>query len=133
MIENQIKDYFNNKEGIAAVYLYGSYASGQAQPQSDVDLAILFDNRDLDFVNKRMKEIHIELTRHLRKDLHLTALDFAGELLLKQILKTGNCLLVNDTKKLAYFTMSALSRIVDFQYHLDKMQSAMTRRVMEDL
>ena len=133
MIENQIKDYFSNKEGIAAVYLYGSYASGQVRSGSDVDIAVLFGNPDREVVNRQIEKIHVELSRILRKDLHLIALDFAGELLLKQILKKGRCLLVNDSKSLAYFTMKALTRIVDFQYYLQKMQSAMTRRVTKGL
>ena len=103
MLENQIKDYFKNKEGIAAVYLFGSYARGHACFKSDVDIAILFGHRDREIVNKQLEEIHIELSRILRKDLHLIALDLASELLLKQILKKGRCLLVNDSKKLAYF------------------------------
>jgi hypothetical protein len=60
-------------------------------------------------------------------------MDFAGEVLLKQILKNGRCLIVNDSKTLANFTMDALTKIADFQYYLNKMQSAMTRRVMEGL
>jgi predicted nucleotidyltransferase len=133
MIEDQIKNYFTKNADIVAVYLYGSYASGKVHPGSDVDIAILFDNRDRFIVNQRLEKFHIELSRILRKDLHLTPLDFAGEVLLKQILKKGRCLTVNDSKKLAYFKMNALTRIADFQYHLNKMQSAMTRRVMKGL
>ena len=133
MIENQIKNYFTNKADIAAVYLYGSHASGNVQPGSDVDIAILFGNCDREIVNKRLEKFHIELSRNLRKDLHLIAMDFADEVLLKQILKKGRCLIVNDSKKLTYFTMYALTKIADFQYYLKKMQSAMARRVTEGL
>jgi len=130
MLENLIKDYFSNKADIVAVYLYGSHATGNVRTGSDVDIAILFGNCDRDFVNKKLEKVHIELSRRLRKDLHLTALDFAGELLLKQILKKGRCLIVKDSKALRYFTMHALSRILDFQYHLEKSKSAMTRRII---
>ena len=133
MIETQIKNYFTNKAGIAAVYLYGSCASGQVHPGSDVDIAILFGNRDRVSLNQRLEEFHVELSRILKKDLHLTALDFSGEVHLKQILKKGRCLIVNDSKTLAYFTMEALTKIADFQYYLNKMQSAMTRRIREGM
>ena len=133
MVENKIKEYFTNKADIAAVYLFGSYANGHAHPGSDVDLAILFGNRDRDIVNQRLEEIQIQLSRKLRIDLHLTALNFAGEVLLKQILKKGHCLIVNDSRIFIYFTMNALTRIVDFQFYLEKMQSAMTRRVLRGL
>ena len=133
MIENKIKNYFTTKTDIAAVYLYGSYASGQVHPGSDVDVAILFGKRDREIVDKRLEKIHVELSRILKKDLHLVALDFAGEVLLNQILKKGRCLIVNDTKTLTYFAMEALTKVADFQYYLKKMQSAMTRRVREGL
>jgi hypothetical protein len=93
----------------------------------------LFGNRDRDYVTKRLEKINIDLSRNIRKDLHLTALDFSGELLLKQILQKGRCLVVNDSKALKHFEMMALSRIVDFQYHLEKIQSAMTRRILKGL
>ena len=131
MIENQIKKYFTNKENVAAVYLYGSHASGNVHPGSDVDIAILFGNPDREIVNQSLEKFHVELSRNLRKDLHLIAINFADEVLLKQIFKYGRCEVVNDSKKLAYFAMNALTKIADFQYYLKKMQSAMTRRILE--
>ena len=131
MIEKQIKNYFINNADIVAVYLYGSYANGKVHPGSDVDIALLFGKRDRDLVYDCLEQFHVELSRNLRKDLHLVAMDFAGEVLLKQILKNGRCLIVNDPKTLANFTMDALSKIADFQYYLNKMQSAMTRKVMD--
>ena len=133
MTENQIKSYFTDKADIAAVYLYGSHASGIVHPASDVDIAILFGSLDRDIVHQSLEKYHVELSRILRKDLHLIAMDFANEVLMKQILKKGRCLVVNDSKKQTYFTMHALTKIADFQYYLKKMQSAMARRVMEGL
>ena len=131
MFENQIKNYFENEKDIVAVYLFGSYASGKVRSWSDIDLAILFDSRNRAAINRRLDKYLIDLSRVLRKDTHLTAMDFAGEGLLKQIFKKGKCIIVNDTKILAYFKMIAYSKIAGFYYHRRKMQSGFIGKVME--
>ena len=131
MIENQIKSFFENEKDIVAVYLFGSYASGKVRSCSDIDLAILFDSRSRAAINRRLDKYLIELSRILRKDIHMTAMDFAGEGLLKQIFKNGKSIIVNDTKIMAYFKMIAYSKIVDFHYYHRKMQSGIIRKVME--
>ena len=131
MIENQIKSFFENKRDIVAVYLFGSYATGKVRSCSDIDLAILFDSRSRAIINRRLDKYLIELSRILRKDIHMTAMDFAGEGLLKQIFKNGKSIIINDTRKMSYFKMIAYSKIVDFHYHRRKMQSGIIRKVME--
>jgi predicted nucleotidyltransferase len=114
VFEKKITNYFENKEDIVAVYLFGSYATGNARPCSDLDLAILFDTRDRNIINRRLDKYLIDLSRIMRKDTHLTAMNFASEELLKQIFKKGNCLMVKDSKKLAYFTMTAYAKILNY-------------------
>ena len=130
-IHENIKSFFENEKDIVAVYLFGSYALGSERVASDVDLAILFDNRDRETVNQRLDKYLVALSRYLRKDVHLTTMDFAGEEILKQILKKGKCVVVNDPKKMAYFKMMALSKIVSFHYYHSQMQSGVVRKVME--
>ena len=100
---------------------------------SDIDLAILFDSRNREAIDRRLDKYLIELSRILRKDIHMTTMDFAGEELLKQIFKNGKCIIVNDTKKMAYFKMISYSKIAGFYYHRCKMQSGMIRKVMEGI
>ena len=133
MFENKITNYFGNKEDIVAVYLFGSYATGNSRPCSDIDLAILFDSRDRVMINRRLDKYLIDLSRILRKDIHLTAMNFASEELLKQIFKKGHCLIVNDSKKLACFTMTAYSKIVNFHYYRGQFQAGIVRKVMEGI
>jgi predicted nucleotidyltransferase len=130
-IQENITTFFENEKDIVAVYLFGSYAGGNERTSSDVDLAILFDNRDRGIVNQMLDKYLVAISRNLRKDAHLTAMDFAAEELLKQIFKNGICLVVNDSKKLAYFKMKAFSKIVSFHYYRSQMQSGVIRKVLE--
>ena len=133
MFGKKIANYFENKEDIIAVYLFGSYASGKVRPRSDIDLAILFDSRDQVMINRRLDNYLIDLSRILRKDIHLTTMNFASEELLKQIFKKGKCLIVNDSKKMACFAMTAYSKIVNFHYYRGQFQSGIIRKVMEGI
>ena len=83
-IQENITTFFEYEKDIVAVYLFGSYADGRERASSDVDLAIFFDNRDREIVNQMLDKYLVALSRNLRKDAHLTAMDFAGEELLKQ-------------------------------------------------
>jgi predicted nucleotidyltransferase len=130
--QEAIAGYFKaNASGITAVYLFGSQASGTTIPGSDVDIAVLFDRSDSDFISSRIEEILLQLPKLLRKDVHPLAMNFASEALLKQIFGKGRCLLVVDSRKLAEFKMVAYARIAGFDYYLKKMQSGLIRRVLE--
>ena len=131
-LEETIADYFKaNSAGITAVYIFGSQASGRYIPSSDVDIALLFDRSDPDYIHSCMDEILLKLPRLLRKDIHPVAMNSASEALLKQIFSKGRCLRVNDSRKLAEFKMVAYARIADFNYYLKKMQEGLIRRVLE--
>ena len=131
-LEETITDYFKaNSSGITAVYIFGSQASGRYIPGSDVDIAVLFDRSDPDYIHSCMDEILLKLPRLLRKDIHPVAMNSASEALLKQIFSKGRCLLVNDSRKLAEFKMIAYARIAGFDYYLKKMQAGLIRRVLE--
>jgi predicted nucleotidyltransferase len=131
-LEENVVDYFrSHAPGTVAVYLFGSQASGKLCPTSDVDIAVLFDRTDRDFIHARMEEILQRLPRLLRKDVHPVAMNSAGEVLLKQILSKGKCIVVNDARKLAEFQMKAFSRIADFNYYLKRMQSGLVRSVLD--
>ena len=130
-LEETITDYFKtNSSGISAVYIFGSQAAGKCVPSSDVDIAVLFDRGDPDYIRSRMDEILLKLPKLLRKDIHPVAMNSASEALLKQIFSKGRCLLVTDSRKLAEFKMIAYARIAGFNYYLKNMQAGLIRRVL---
>lgn len=130
-LEKNIRVYFRDKKEVIAVYLFGSHAKGKARPLSDIDVGILLDKNDRDFLKQRRKNYTIELGRALRKDIHPTILNLAGEELLKQIFSKGKCILINDARKLALYRMVMFARIADFAYYRSQMQSGFIRKVME--
>ncbi len=130
-LKEKIIDYFKNKEEVIAVYLFGSYAEGKERYLSDIDIGILMDSKDRDFVTRRRNDYMVELARILRKDIHPVILNSASEELLKQIFSKGQCIIVNNSRELAQYTMVVFAKIAEFAYYRRQMQSGLIRKVME--
>jgi len=128
---DKIKTYFSYKDGVVAVYLFGSYAQGRQRDRSDVDIGILFETADLNSYKKKRNLYMVELARLLRKDIHPVILNLAGEELLKQIFLTGNKVFVRDEKKLSHYQMIMTSRIADFCYYKNLMQKGFLNKLMK--
>jgi predicted nucleotidyltransferase len=128
--KEQIIDYFKNKEEVIAVYLFGSYAEGKERYLSDIDIGILMDSKDRDFVTRRRNDYMVELGRILRKDIHPVILNSASEELLKQIFSKGQCIIVNNSRELARYTMVMFVKIAEFAYYRRQMQSGLIRKIM---
>jgi predicted nucleotidyltransferase len=126
----KIAGYFANKDEVIAVYLFGSYAKGTKSHLSDIDIGILFDQRDLDFINEKRNDYIVELARLLRKDIHPVILNYAGEGLMNQIFQKGKCIIKNDPKKLSVYEMITLAKIAEFAYYRHTMQSGFVKKVM---
>ena len=128
-IQKQIKGYFENKEEVIAVYLFGSHGEGRERPLSDVDIGVLLDNEYRDHFREMRVLYLVELARLLRKDIHPVLLNSASEALLRQIFSKGECLLVRDATKLARHKMAMFAAIAEFGYYRDQMQSGLIRRL----
>jgi predicted nucleotidyltransferase len=123
--------YFKTKSEIIAVYLFGSYAKGKEHRSSDIDIGLLFDTRDPALIKKTLDTVMIDLSRVLRKDIHPVILNSAGEELLRQVFLKGKCILVKNPGKLARYKMTTFSRIADFGYYKNQMQSGLIRNIMK--
>ena len=129
--KEKIKQYFQEKSEIVAVYLFGSYASGKERRFSDLDIGLLMNRAHLDSVEEKKYKFMIDLSRLLRKDIHLVILNSVGEELARQIFLKGKCIVVNNPKELVRYKMMMFAKIADFNYHRKKMQSGMIRHIME--
>ena len=88
-----LKSIFRRKKRIAAVYLFGSMATGKDCRNSDLDLAII--SKRIITSHERLK-IEAELSNRLRQDVDLVVFGQASPLLQHQILKYGCLICEND-------------------------------------
>ena len=129
-IEQAISNYFKNKQDIIAVYLFGSYAAKRQRPASDIDIGLIVDFKELETVRKKQERYIADLSRMLRKDIHLVQLNGAGEVLLAQVFNKGKCLLVNNAAALSLFKMRLFAMIAEFGDYKAGMQSGFVSKLM---
>jgi hypothetical protein len=84
---------FRRRKQIAAVYLFGSRATGRDCRGSDLDLAII--TKKAISGRKRLK-LEADLSSRLRRDVDLVVFGQAAPLLQHQILKYGQRICEND-------------------------------------
>ncbi len=121
-----LTEYFHSKEEIIAAYIFGSYAIGRPNPQSDLDIAILappFKNRTESFYARARYQT--EISKLLRKEVDVVLLQEAGESLSYQILKHGRLVYEKDMSAHRFFVARRMVQCLDFQYYEQIMQKGM--------
>jgi len=130
LLDQSINDFFKTGyERIVAVYLFGSQAGSGAGKAGDIDIGLLFEAGAVDSAGECVEDILVKLPRVLRRDVHPTVMNTAGEELLRQIFSKGRCVVVKDENQLANFKMTAFARIADYSYYRQIFQRGVIRRV----
>lgn len=112
--KNVIAEYCKQYKEIVAVYLFGSRAEDTHTSQSDVDLAILLNNKIaaefdlLDFI--------VSLERMLELPVDAVVLNRAGEVLKFQVRLHGVLLYESDVRIRKEFEVTSRKYYEDFQY-----------------
>jgi uncharacterized protein len=119
---------------ICEAYLFGSQARGDAQPHSDVDVAVYVDQAvptnagfgiDCDIAADLMKALHTN-------DIDVVLLNRAGPLLYHRVLRDGVRVLARDLAAATRREAMALSRYCDYLPQLGKIQSAERLRTQQE-
>ena len=84
---------FRRRKQIAAVYLFGSTATGRARRGSDLDLAIVTKKA---ISGRKRIRLEADFSNRLRRDVDLVVFGQAAPLLQHQILKYGQLVCEND-------------------------------------
>jgi predicted nucleotidyltransferase len=100
-IVRRSQELLRSEPGSRLALIYGSFASGKMRPDSDVDIAVLFD-RPLDA--KQKMDLAERLGKELSKTVDLADLFSLNGTILRQILCTGHVLVKNDPAALLALT-----------------------------
>jgi uncharacterized protein len=116
---------------IREAYLFGSWARGEAQARSDVDVAVYVDEADLPATPFGYDaELSAELMAALATDrVDVVLLASAPPLLYHRVLRDGVRLLARDLRETTVREGRALSRYCDYVPQLAKIDAAASRRL----
>jgi hypothetical protein len=96
-VEARLKAFFEDDPlGAVAVYLFGSVARGEAGPESDVDVGILFAEDPPATLSAPQFAIEAALERLLGRPVQVVALNRASADLVHRVLRDGRLVLDRD-------------------------------------
>lgn len=114
-LNEKIKNFFLGKNTVAAVYLFGSQASGKSGISSDVDIAVLYEPEAIP-TPLEVLEIRAELETLLHCKTDLVVLNRANPILAHQVFKQGIQILVKKPKLLNHFFTKSLMEYDDLSW-----------------
>ncbi len=101
-MEEKIKEILLKEIECEAIVLFGSYARGTQNSESDIDIAIK-SNSQVD--KKRLYEVARKLEDELNKDIDLINLDEVGDTFRYEILVNGKTLYCKDELKFEFYKL----------------------------
>jgi predicted nucleotidyltransferase len=115
-IERIIK-YFRGRDEVSALYIFGSLAKEMATDESDVDIAVLVNERKVKGRDlARIKEEYYRASpRFSLRPVDIVILNAAPPFLKHQILKTGRILFERNRKFRVRFTVQAITEYLDYK------------------
>ncbi len=113
-IEARLKAFFErDPRGAVAVYLFGSVARGDAGPDSDVDVGILFATEPPATLDSPQFAIEAELERLLGCPVQVVALNRASADLVHRVLRDGRLVLDHDRSSRIRFEVRSRNQYFD--------------------
>ena len=129
-ITETLKPYFAEDKAIIAAYLFGSRVRGRERPGSDVDIAILVDDREHRQDRKVLLDrLFPSLGRLLRLDVHILILNDASYLARIEALSQGRLIHVRDDIALAQFRLMSYVLFAEYAPYLRQLQHKLKQRL----
>ena len=125
-----LEQYFASLDGVVLAYLFGSHARGQAWTHSDVDVAVLLENRPDD---DRCFDARLEVIGGLVDVLHTNEVDVlilnqAPAALRYAVLRDGILLFCRNRQAMIEFRLRALNEYLDFKPILKRHERAILEK-----
>lgn len=111
--ERSIADYFRDKPGIAAVYLFGSVAKGTARADSDVDIGVLYERPPPQTLHGQPFAEEADLAERFARRVQIIVMNQAPADLVHRILRDGILVLEPDKSRRIAFEVQARNRYFD--------------------
>jgi predicted nucleotidyltransferase len=125
-----LAQYFASLDEVVLAYLFGSHARGQAWARSDVDVAVLLENRPAD---SHCLDTRLEVIGGLMEILHTDDVDVvilnqAPPALRYAVLRDGLLFFCRDHQAMIEFHVRALNEYLDFRPILKRHERAIMEK-----
>ena len=132
-MDRKLKRFFQkNHKNINLAYLFGSYAKGRITPLSDVDVAVLLnDKSDPKVYFDIQLDLSGRLSSYLKKEVEVVILNRADPRLSYQVIKYGEIVFEKNPNLKANFERKALNIYFDLKPMFDFYEKELLERIKE--
>lgn len=124
---SRVAALLDQRFGLDALVLFGSQTTGAARPDSDLDLAALFQRRPTEI---DLLEAASDVESIVGRAVDLVDLAVASPILAMQIQRTGRCLFGAESPALARFQAALPGRYEDLRRVRAEAEAALIGRVV---
>jgi hypothetical protein len=110
--DSSLQEICRAHEEIIAAYVFGSQATGEAGPRSDVDVAVLLDEDMKDSFDSL--QFIVDLEKALNRNVDLVVLNRAGEPIKHQVRRDGRIVFDRDPKRRKHWEIMSTKFYQDF-------------------
>ena len=132
-MDNKLKRFFQkNHKNINLAYLFGSYAKGGITPLSDVDVAVLLNDKiDPKYYFDTQLDLSDQLSSYLEKEVEVVILNRADPRLSYQVIKYGEIVFKKSLSLKADFERKALNKYFDLKPMFEFYEKKLYERIKE--
>ena len=129
----RIVRYFQERDEVVSLYLFGSSARARKTKESDIDIAVLIDESGFQKTDlERFRKEYFEASpRFSLRPVDIVILNTAPPFLKYQVLKKGRILFDRERKLRVRFTEKAIIEYLDYKPIQDIYLKAVARRFRE--
>lgn len=121
------------KYGIKCAYLFGSRAKGRAVPESDFDIAVLFNVPPSDpLALEETSRLALELSAVLPAKVDVVSLHAASLLLKYEVIAHGKPLYCADENERKYFEVAVIKEYIDEEPIRKLYNEALYKKVFQE-
>lgn len=128
MDKEKLKSELEKNRDISAAILYGSFAKGFANDQSDIDVAILFKKVPDPIALFSIKQ---ELSDAMKSDVDVISLNSASPIICMQAIKSGIPLFINDKRAYDEFEMRLITDYADLKKLREPFEKDILKRKLQ--
>jgi len=136
-IISALKAYFQDKADaydIDMAFLYGSWASGFPKRESDIDIAVIFDNEiEEEKIFEILTSVSLELIYILKSEVNVLCIDkeLSKPMLHYNAIIQGIPIFLKDFTRYVDIRLKAISQMEDFSIFGTRWQSEVVKRRLE--
>lgn len=114
---------------VVAAYLYGSYARGEEHADSDVDVAVLFEEDSL----RKLLELgrRLQAAADVDTEIDVRSLNDADLVFQRNVLRDGDLLYEGDAEERAAFERDVYNTYLDMKPHIQEYYGRRRERIAE--